>query len=180
MGDLLSVFQVTFAWEKYAVAHPPTNLSEDKASSVFWHTLCAGTYKDESADKTEAIFKAWSDGLQPVREFLAKHLRTSKNVPSMAIATYMRSSWDQYSEFWPYTACARHRRMGTAANDWLCLLPEETRVGDKIILACGGRVPLVVRSDGDGYNQFIGEAYIHGIMDGEAFEEEKCQDIKIC
>lgn len=44
----------------------------------------------------------------------------------------------------------------------------------------GGRVPLVLRPDGDGYYMYIGEAYVHGSMDGEPVSPELCFDIKIC
>ena len=33
----------------------------------------------------------------------------------------------------------------------------------------GAQIPFVVRKGSDGY-QFIGECYVHGIMDGEAKE----------
>lgn len=54
-------------------------------------------------------------------------------------------------------------------------------LGDRIILARAGRVSLVIRplADDDGHFPFVGEAYIHGIMDGEAFGEEECKDIRI-
>ena len=42
------------------------------------------------------------------------------------------------------------------------------QAGDVIVIACGGRVPLVLRPCGDKYT-FIAESYVHGFMDGEAF-----------
>lgn len=71
------------------------------------------------------------------------------------------------------------RRLGRAANGYLCLVPAAAEVGDKVILARGGRVPLVVREDGGtGYWQLVGEAYVHGIMDGEAWED-KCKEFHV-
>lgn len=98
-------------------------------------------------------------------------------------ATYaMQSiSWSVgFPEFTPYLECATERRFGRTEDDWLCLLPEGTQKDDRIVLAEGGKVPLVLRPDGDGYYMFIGEAYVHGIMDGEAFSPERCEDIKVC
>jgi hypothetical protein len=43
---------------------------------------------------------------------------------------------------------------------------------DVIILLLGGEAPFVLRQDGDNY-RFIGEAYVHGIMDGEALIEAR-------
>ena len=42
------------------------------------------------------------------------------------------------------------------------------QAGDIVVIACGGRVPLVLRPCGDKYT-FIGKCYVHGFMDGEAF-----------
>jgi hypothetical protein len=45
--------------------------------------------------------------------------------------------------------------------------------GDKIILAFGGTMPLVVRPDTDGKYTFVSESYIHGFMDGEGLVETR-------
>ena len=43
-----------------------------------------------------------------------------------------------------------------------------------------GRVPLVVREDGgSGYWRLVDEAYVHGIMDGQTWEEGMCKEFKI-
>ena len=42
------------------------------------------------------------------------------------------------------------------------------RVMDVLVIACGGGVPLILRPCGDKYT-FVGECYLHGFMDGEAF-----------
>ena len=186
-GPSTSMFGTLFAWDRFSATQPATNPSSSSSppsssdlDSAFWQTLCAGTYKNNDVEKTRALYKSWSDSLQPVREFMEKHASTHDRLPEIAFAKFLANSWESYSEFWPYIACAQHRRLGRAANGWLCLLPEETQVGDCVVLVCGGRVPLVVRPDGDGYNMFVGEAYIHGIMDGEAFNAEACSDIRIC
>lgn len=45
------------------------------------------------------------------------------------------------------------------------------REGDVVVIARGGRVPYVLRRLPDGEFKFIGEVYIHGVMDGEAVTE---------
>lgn len=42
---------------------------------------------------------------------------------------------------------------------------------DVMMIARGSNVPYVVRRVGDGTFRFVGEAYVHGVMDGEAVEE---------
>jgi hypothetical protein len=175
---LISVFSALFAWERFAVAQAPTNPG-GKPNTVYWQTLCAGTYKNGNIEETGMLFKTWSDILQPLRKFMKKHPNFAVKHPFVWLLIFQRATWQSYGEFWPYISCSHHRRLGRAANGWLCLLPQETKVGDVIILARGGRVPLVIRWDEKGYYTFVGEAFIHGIMDGEAFDESKCVDIEI-
>jgi hypothetical protein len=175
---LISVFSALFAWERFAASQPPTNPGETP-DAVYWQTLCAGTYKNGSIEETRMLFKTWSNLLQPLRKFMKNHPKFTAKHPFFWFLVFQRATWRSYGEFWPYISCSHHRRLGRAANGWLCLLPQETKVGDVIILARGGRVPLVIRSDEKGYYTFVGEAYIHGIMDGEAFDESKCVDIEI-
>ncbi|CZR65431.1 uncharacterized protein PAC_15331 [Phialocephala subalpina] len=176
--EFMSVFNTLFAWERFADAQPPTNPGV-KSDEVYWQTLCAGTYKNGSTEETGMLFKTWSDLLQPLRKFMEYHPHINEKLPMAGMAIYMRATWQSYGEFWPYTACSQHRRLGRAANGWLCLLPEETKVGDLVFIASGGRVPLIIRPGKNGHNTFVGEAYVHGIMDGEAFDEGNCVDVEI-
>ncbi len=61
-------------------------------------------------------------------------------------------------------------------------MPKETAVGDRIAVLCDGHVPFVLTSverkgagddEVETYQQ-IGEAYVHGIMKGEAFRYAGC------
>ena len=64
-------------------------------------------------------------------------------------------------------------------NGWLGLAPKACRVGDVVALFRGGRVPLVLRANGAGKWKLVGAAYVHGVMYGEAFEEDKCETMHI-
>jgi hypothetical protein len=90
----------------------------------------------------------------------------------------MYATWHTYGEFWPYITCAYERRIGRTENGWLCLLPRGARVGDVIVLVKGGRVPLLLRVEG-GRRAFVGEVYVEGIMNGEAFKDGSCEDFEI-
>jgi hypothetical protein len=73
------------------------------------------------------------------------------------------------------------RRLLVSDNDrWLGLAPMDAQVGDKIVLLGGGKVPYIVRpKDGAeiGCYELIGDAYVHGIMDGEAWNPELLEEI---
>lgn len=50
------------------------------------------------------------------------------------------------------------------------LCPPDTKVGDIICILHGCSVPVVLREKQSGYMSLVGEAYVHGVMDGEALE----------
>jgi hypothetical protein len=47
--------------------------------------------------------------------------------------------------------------------------PEQTQVGDTVCILLSGRVPYILREVGTGEHLLLGESYLHGIMEGEAF-----------
>jgi hypothetical protein len=58
----------------------------------------------------------------------------------------------------------------------LVLGPEYVKRGDFVALIKGTQVPFILRRQSDGQYQLVGEAYVDGIMDGEAMEDSKwCQ-----
>ena len=56
------------------------------------------------------------------------------------------------------------------------LAPTKSQVGDLIVILYGCSVPVLLRefkTKRDHYFELVGEAYVHGMMDGEAFSREK-------
>lgn len=56
------------------------------------------------------------------------------------------------------------------------LAPTKSKIGDWIVLLFGCSVPVILRefkTADDRYFELVGEAYVHGMMDGEAFSREK-------
>lgn len=63
------------------------------------------------------------------------------------------------------------RRPFLSEQGYVGLVPSHTEVGDVIVIIYGAIVPFILRDLGNGRCQFIGEAYVHGIMDGEYLEK---------
>ncbi|KAK4540746.1 hypothetical protein LTR36_008961 [Oleoguttula mirabilis] len=63
----------------------------------------------------------------------------------------------------------RGRVMFASSTGYLGLVPHGTREGDVVFVVRGADTPYVLRNHGHAY-ELIGEAYVHGIMDGEALE----------
>jgi hypothetical protein len=72
-----------------------------------------------------------------------------------------------------------NRKIMRTRNEYIGLAPHAAQKGDIIALAKGARVPLVLRPKPNGNWELVGDIYVHGIMLGEAFEEHKCEEIRI-
>lgn len=54
------------------------------------------------------------------------------------------------------------------------LVHGKTKVGDKVALFRGGLLPLVIREHGKEW-RVVGDGYVHGVMKGEKFDDDKCE-----
>jgi hypothetical protein len=173
---------VYIEWEMFVKTLKPTNPPPDTGStaSVFAMTLCTGTLLPGGLQATEQAFQAWLTTLSPVRKLMAAKLNRFPGVfKTLGFLGHLKSTRHSFGEFSSYLTQVYDRRLGGTAKRYLCLLPMHAQVGDQIAILKGGRVPVVLRPLDDGYVQFIGEAYIQGVMDGEAFREEECVEIRI-
>jgi hypothetical protein len=66
----------------------------------------------------------------------------------------------------------RGHRMIRTREGYIGMGPVSAAVGDEIWVLRGARVPFVLRPRAGGDYQVIGEAYVHGIMHGEALKGE--------
>lgn len=69
--------------------------------------------------------------------------------------------------------------------EYLALVPTQTRLGDEMVLCQGVDSPLVLRrksqqQDGEAtLYELVGDAYVHGAMEGELWHPEQCEKILI-
>ncbi|TVY32145.1 Heterokaryon incompatibility protein 6,OR allele [Lachnellula subtilissima] len=61
----------------------------------------------------------------------------------------------------------------------LVLGPEYAKRGDSVALIKGTQVPFILRPQSDGQYRLIGEAYVDGIMDGEAMENSNWYEVNL-
>ncbi|KAI7773164.1 HET domain-containing protein [Diaporthe eres] len=148
-------------WERFAARTSPQNPGVEDAESY-----------DKDPAETEAKYHEWLEVAENVRKIEKRFGSISSKISPTAYTMQSKVWSNGFPKFTPYMECAVERRFAWCENEWLCLLPAGTLKDDRIVLAEGGRVPLVLRPDGDGYYMYVGEAYVHGIMDGEAFRPE--------
>ena len=173
-------------WEEFARDVPPTNPQplppgpgeESDPLAIYWQTLSTGALAPEGRAATARLFYAWRANLKPISRLHRWQIdRVSR---PLAFVGYINCTWQRYAEFAQFLEMAYERRLGRGANGFLALLPAGAEIGDRIVFVKGGRVPLVVRpGKTEGTYNFVGEAYVHGIMDGEGFNENNCEDIRI-
>lgn len=74
----------------------------------------------------------------------------------------------EYSKWVECAACtAGLRTFATTVGGYYVLGPAVAEKGDVVCVLFGGRTPYILRPKGDHY-LFVGECYVHGMMDGEA------------
>lgn len=67
------------------------------------------------------------------------------------------------------------RRLVLTRNGYLALAAISAGVGDQVWILCGPSTPFVLRPLSNGRYMLMGEAYVHGIMHGEAVKAGKVQ-----
>lgn len=89
------------------------------------------------------------------------------------------------------TAILVNRKAARTAGGHVGLVPMIAEVGDFIMLCEGGKLPLILRPRDDEAGkdgkkvkewEFIGDCYIHGVMEGEKWDEKapgKCERVII-
>lgn len=73
----------------------------------------------------------------------------------------------------------KNRRLVITAKGRMGLASDAARVGDNIILMMGADMPYVTRVANRQAWNLVGHCYIHGIMEGEAFESKRCENIQL-
>lgn len=76
--------------------------------------------------------------------------------------------WDDNELCGTALKCATFgRRFATTRGGYMGLVRKDVAVGDEVFVLLGGEVLYVLRPERDHY-LFVGECYLHGLMDGEA------------
>ncbi|KAJ4298011.1 hypothetical protein N0V90_005910 [Kalmusia sp. IMI 367209] len=159
-----------------------TNDSESpylSKASAFWKTMCGGMMTSEAAEmrvrrvedtdfSSYECWKAWIDsGLSP-----------SLLLPVV----------DDFQE--PFSAVTAGRSFIRTKKGYIGFVSEKSTKGNLIAVFPGGKVPYVLRprarvedmvavTNNNRRFTFLGDAYVHGIMDGESYEETKLETITL-
>jgi hypothetical protein len=103
---------------------------------------------------------------EKIRQFLPK-FKTSNDVMDYKFDRTRYATWNLQ-----FRHCMRGRKLfRTAEYSFLGSGAESLKVGDSVCVLAGGKVPYIIRPLDGGAGtryRFVGEAYVHGMMHGEA------------
>ena len=176
-----SITQTLIAWEKLTNArrkaiYQPTG---ESTLDAYWQTITGGWQLDEDKLST-ATFLQWDKYHRPaagLRKLVGPLATTSPygwvtfglNVCKQIFAPPPELGFDRSLNM------AANRRLVITEKGYMALVPAETCCGDAVALCKGGGSPLIVRTAREGRWTVLGESYVHGMMDGRCFQEEKCR-----
>lgn len=75
------------------------------------------------------------------------------------------------------TACS-NRTFFTTLDGRIGLGPSNLEIGDTVCMFCNTFSPFIIRSRVSGHSELIGEAYVHGLMYGEIFDEKDEENLE--
>jgi hypothetical protein len=143
---------------------------------AFWQTLATGNFSEER-EKYE---------LRQIYDVYARN-RALKRLELRFIVAFFSASTPHVvsllfgkprADFLSHLRYMLFRRMiRTEQKRYMGLASGDVRHGDEVWLLEGSKVPLIIRKRSEGCGRFIGDAYIHGIMYGEAFKIDDCEDL---
>lgn len=101
-------------------------------------------------------------------------VRAKANDPEVSISPELRQiakAGDAFKWSHEATLATRYRRFGMTEKGYYLVGPDCMLRGDVVVVLYGGRTPFLLRKreDGTGW-RFVGESYVHGMMNGEGME----------
>lgn len=166
----------------------PDRLYDKKTSTTyrdaFWQTLCCSVlpsrtslpdYPQRIRACNTASDRSWYNAWWTwVSEFDA-----AENEIDLISSEYTGSEIHVFNGSVGSSTCLR-RLFISRDEEWLGLAPMNANAGDVIALLEGGRVPYILRPRSDihaGVYELVGDAYVHGVMDGEGWNQDLLQEI---
>jgi len=183
-------FNAWASWEAIVGTRTKQSTGGEAAYDVYWQTMRGGELAKHYAAAKKDFVTGYEQPLAAYRFLSLGRVIQSPTV--FAIVHYLSCIFlDMFNFFcrifgYPLveynrgigTNVCEYRRMGKSAHGAVCLLPGATRPGDSLALFRGGRVPFVIRECGKSW-RLIGEAYVHGVMNGEAWDGSRCGDMRL-
>ncbi|MCJ1383970.1 hypothetical protein MMC17_007084 [Xylographa soralifera] len=164
-----SAIAQTFLLQCLVLAGPLLSKGSISIDAV-WRTLIGNTGGDTypAPEKYRLHFRSYLSRLSARNQAYLKTLASNEDVHAlltMETKDLKAANSQYYQASIAYTA--PYRKFFTTTRGTIGLGPQSIRPGDSICIFRGGLVPFVLRKDGTRH-RLVGEAYVHGVMDGQA------------
>ncbi|KAJ4167430.1 hypothetical protein NW754_011245 [Fusarium falciforme] len=189
LSDILNTQETYMSWEVVAGLHiSQAYVTGEPRWAAYKATLLGGCSFEDEDNNVAAMFGLWRMSLVP---FQILHCLRLNKVWVLKTIFYCvaASTWFMQPVFWfvpflgqlmdrllpalqafPKLATLMPRRRVIRTDQGLIgLAPAQTEPGDIIALCRGGKLPLILRLSREGW-QLVGDAYIHGLVDGLLWE----------
>ncbi|KAI0471591.1 heterokaryon incompatibility protein-domain-containing protein [Xylariaceae sp. FL0804] len=177
-------------WEKMGEKTGPQYLSGESVQEAYAQTLVASqslSHKltEKGLDSDSDNYYTAIDGYRAFREFWQRVVAARGQLNSAQLENLLPQQLQQAIHFMEaHKMAAYGRRFFITKKGYMGLCHPTARAGDLVVLLAGGKTPYVLKSK-LGIKKayyFIGECYLHGVMQGEAmadanggaFENEQC------
>ncbi|KAF4974162.1 hypothetical protein FZEAL_8900 [Fusarium zealandicum] len=143
---------------------------------AYWRTLCMDI--DPRKGTAEPRERADLDTRALNNDWWWEHLQQRRYEDVPGLSSKLRTNiFDDFTSHVAFVTSGR--RLFKSNNCYLGLAPEDAQKGDQVWILCGGRLPLILRCVKEESGeisktkyQFVGDSYVHGIMDGEFVKQE--------
>jgi hypothetical protein len=155
-------------------------------SDAFWQILCCSIIPDRVHPRDVNLAQRTSDASPHKLWFDAwwiwceEYNCDGPKLPLVQSPTYSEAEINSMGGL--ISTSISMRRLMVADDGRIGLAPMDAQVGDSVVLLEGGRVPYILRQsrqDSKSMYDLVGDAYVHGIMDGEEWTGEDLVDIKL-
>jgi len=188
-SENLAIF---YAWEKVASARSGESyITGETTLDAYWQTISAGRWPViggfEAGKNAFTLFDDWGTFRRWLNKLYLDQLSLDyRNWPFKVlsfITDFIAGLYPLKKSrgiiFQAMMVTSRGRKMVRTRKGYIGLTSHLVRVGDQIGLFNGSKVPLIVRRK-EPYWQLLGESYIHGMMDGECYDEHACELMWFC
>lgn len=148
-------------WQKIGMSLKSYPTGEDVASA-YYRTIAAGVVPQDSTPQSlEKVYRLY-------------YLDYGRNMSANGMVRPGQENVDKenYEQLVRYGSAVfsatQGRRLFVTKKGYLGLCPRSTRLGDKVVVLFGGKTPYILRKVKKGQHEFLGECYVHGLMNGEA------------
>lgn len=158
-------------------------LVQARLCEAFWQTVSAGEL-DESEQVAKSV-KLWRS-MTWLPYLKIKHIPSGFKMLGLpyclSLLTWHLDSNRPLLEFELQGRYTLHRRMVKTKIGYVGLAHHAAKAGDSIVLCKGSKAPLILgpteRLSGSKWT-FAGDSYVHGTMQVQAFNEDKCGEMRV-